>query len=108
VFSVSTGIQYQLTEALSLRCGYLYTQNPTPDENAFYNVAAPAIYEHMIAIGASLRLTCRTSLSIAFLRAFENSIEGFVPPETGVPANTVSVGTSQAINALVAGLQVRF
>jgi long-chain fatty acid transport protein len=108
VFSISTGIQYQLTEAISLRCGYLYTQNPIRDEEAFYNIAAPALYEHIISLGATLRLTCRTSLSIAYLRAFENSIQGFVPPETGIPEGAVSVGTTQAINALVAGLQVRF
>jgi long-chain fatty acid transport protein len=103
VFSVASGLQYQLSEALSLRLGYVYSQNPIRDRDAFFNVASPAIYEHIAAIGATVRVTCRTSLSIAYLRAFENSIEGVVPL-----APELSVGTTQTINALVAGLQVRF
>jgi long-chain fatty acid transport protein len=102
VFAVSTGVQYQLTDALSLRVGYLYNQNPIDDQDAFFNAASPAIYEHIVSTGATLQLTCRTSLSVAYLHAFENSIEGPGPfPGT-------RVGTRLSINALVTGLQVRF
>jgi len=108
VFSLATGVQYQLTRSLSLRLGYVYTENPIRDEDTFFNIASPAIYEHIVSLGASWQLTARTALSIAYLRAFENSIKGFVPPATDVQPGAVSVESAQTINALVAGLQVRF
>ena len=70
VFSVATGVQYQWTEALSLRLGYVYTDNPIPAEFAAINIAAPAIYQHILSMGATLRVTCRTSFSLAYLHAF--------------------------------------
>jgi long-chain fatty acid transport protein len=102
VFAVSTGVQYQLSDALALRAGYLYNQNPIADQDAFFNAASPAIYEHIVSVGATLQVSCRTSLSVAYLHAFENSIEG-----PGLFPGS-RVGTTLAINALVAGLQVRF
>ena len=78
VFSVATGVQYQLTDALSLRCGYTFSENPIPDENTFYNIGSTAIYQHIVSVGASWRITCRTSLVIAYLKAFENSISGAI------------------------------
>jgi long-chain fatty acid transport protein len=102
VFAVSTGVQYQLTNAISLRLGYLYNQNPIDDADSFANSASPAIYQHIISMGATWQLTCRTGLSIAYLRAFENEIQG------PGPAPGTTVGSSVAVNALVAGLQVKF
>jgi long-chain fatty acid transport protein len=104
VFSVATGVQYQLTDALSLRCGYTFSENPIPDENTFFNIGSTAIYQHVVSVGASWRVTCRTSLVIAYLKAFENSISGAIPGS--VPE--VSVTSRQTIDALVAGLQVKF
>ena len=106
VFAVSTGVQYQLTDALSLRLGYLYNQNPIDDADTFANAASPAVYQHIVSLGFTWQLTCRTGLSLAYLRAFENTIEGpgpVVPP--GLPT---TVSSSIAVNALVMGLQVKF
>jgi long-chain fatty acid transport protein len=107
VFSVATGVQYQLTEALSLRCGYVYSENPIPDENTFYNIGSAAIYEHIVSVGASWRITCSTSLVIAYLKAFENSISGSWEAPGGALAGT-SVTARQSIDCLVTGLQVKF
>lgn len=102
VFSVATGVQYQLTDAWSLRAGYVYNDNPIEDADAFFNVASPAIYQHIVSLGASWSITRRTSLVVAYLHAFENSISGPWPvPDTAVT-------TRQSIDCLVAGLQVKF
>jgi len=107
VFSLATGIQYQLTDALSLRVGYCYCDNPIPDENTFFNIASTAIYQHIISVGASWNVTCRTSLVLAYLKAFENSISGPWVNELGAVPGT-SVTARQTIDCLVAGLQVKF
>jgi long-chain fatty acid transport protein len=106
VFSVATGVQYQLTDALSLRAGYVYNENPIADEDAFFNVASPAIYQHIVSLGGSWRITCRTSLVLAYLHAFENSISG--PWVFPVPLPGTAVTTRQSVDCFVAGLQVKF
>jgi long-chain fatty acid transport protein len=106
VFSVATGVQYQLTDTLSLRAGYVYNENPIEDSNAFFNVAAPAIYQHIVSLGASWRISCRSSLVLAYLHAFENSISG--PWVAPVPVPGTAATIRQSIDALVAGLQVKF
>ena len=108
VFSVATGVQYQLTDALSVRCGYTFSENPIPDEDTMYNLGTIAIYKHIVSVGASWRITCRTSLVIAYLKAFENSISGaWEAPGIG-PLPGTSVTARQSIDALVTGLQVKF
>jgi long-chain fatty acid transport protein len=108
VFSVATGVQYQLTDALSARVGYVFSENPIPDENTFYNVGSTAIYQHIVSVGASWRLTGNTSLVIAYLKAFENSISGpWEAPGAG-PLPGTSVTARQTIDCLVTGLQVKF
>ena len=108
VFSVATGVQYQLTEALSLRCGYVFSENPIPDENTFFNIGSAAIYQHIVSVGASWRITNNTSLVLAYLKAFENSISGpWAAPGIGELPGT-SATARQTIDCLVTGLQVAF
>ncbi len=107
VFSVSTGVQYELNDCLTVRAGYFYTQNPISDADTFFNIASSAIYQHIISAGATWHLTDRVGLSIAYLHAFENATAGPWQLPTGPLAGS-SVSTRQTIDALVAGLRVRF
>lgn len=109
VFAVATGVQYQLTDALSLRCGYLFTENPIPEAATFYNIGSTAIYKHMLSVGASWWITPRTSLMVAYVKAFENSISGaWESPLFGGPVPGTSVTARQSVDCLVTGLQVKF
>lgn len=110
VFSVSTGVQYELTDCLTVRAGYFYTQNPIDDENTFFNIGSAAIYQHIASLGATLQLTDRVGVSLAYLHAFENVTAGpwVLPAALGGTIAGSSVSTRQSIDALVAGLRVRF
>jgi len=110
VFSVSTGVQYELTDCLTVRAGYFYTQNPIRAEDTMFNIASSAIYQHIISLGATVHLTERVGLSLAYLHAFENVSEGLVvlPAALGGAIAGSSVSTRQSVDALVAGLRVRF
>ncbi len=55
VFAVATGMQYSLTERLTLRGGYLFNTNPIPAPVTLFNVQAPAITQHTLSVGASYR-----------------------------------------------------
>jgi long-subunit fatty acid transport protein len=109
VFSVVTGMQYQCSDRLSLRMGYMYAENPIDDADTFFNIASSAIYQHILSFGATWQITCRTGLSIAYLRAFDNSISGpWVDPVLGPLPGVTSVKARQSVDALVMGLQVKF
>jgi long-chain fatty acid transport protein len=90
VFAVALGAQYQLTEALSLRLGYSWNENPIPNSQSFVSTPAPVIIENMISAGASWKVTEDFTLSFAYVHAFENSIEGpLVTPAGPVPGTAV-------------------
>ncbi len=107
VFSFGLGAQYQLTEWLSLRSGYLYNQNPVPDELTSFNLASPVIYEHGLYLGASYQVTQAWKVSAAYVHAFENSIEGpIVTPLGPIPGS--SVKSTLSTDSVVMGVSVLF
>jgi long-chain fatty acid transport protein len=107
VFSVAAGAQYQLTDAVSLRMGYTFNPNPIPDRNSVFNVASAPLYEHVLYLGASYKMTEAWTLSVSYFHAFENSITGpFVTPAGAVPGTSVTSKVST--DALTAGLSVQF
>lgn len=108
VIAVATGLQYELTDRLTLRLGYSYNENPIRDSDTFFNLASPAIYEHIASVGGSLWLTDRTKLSFAYLHAFENSISGPINLAGVGPVPGTDIATNVSVDALVAGLEVRF
>jgi long-chain fatty acid transport protein len=109
VFAIATGVQYQCCEAISLRMGYIFNENPIAGEDTYFNVATSVIYQHIIALGATWRVTHSTSFSFAVLHAFENEIEGPIyDAVSGTPLPGTSVRAVQSIDAVVAGLEVRF
>ncbi len=96
--SVALGAQYQLTEAVSLRLGYSFNQNPIPDSESSFNVASPTIVEHVVYVGASYNVSNALKLSLGYAHAFQNSIDGpLVTPLGALPGtsirNTVSADT---------------
>lgn len=108
IFSVALGSQYQATDDLSVRLGYVWNENPIPDDNAFFNVISPNILMHTISCGMSYRFAPNVDLSLAYLHAFENSISGaFNLPGIGALAGT-SVTSKVAADAIIGGLTVKF
>jgi long-chain fatty acid transport protein len=105
--AVALGAQYRLTDALSLRAGYSFNENPISDAQAFFNVAAPTIMEHTLYLGASYDVTDAFSLSLAYAHAFQNSVSGpFVSP-LGPVAGT-SVTSTVAADTFLLGATIRF
>jgi long-chain fatty acid transport protein len=107
VFAVATGLHYELNPRTSARIGYLFNENPIPAQTAFFNIASPPIFQHAIFLGGSRRLTDNIALSLSYLHAFENEIQGpYFTPLGVVPGG--SVGIDQVTNALTMALQVYF
>ncbi len=107
IFAVAAGTQYQATEALALRMGYSWNQNPVPDSQTGPNVASPLVIQHMLSAGASYQLTKSLVLSAAWTHGFKNSITGpVVLPGGSVPGTSLT--SSAYADSFVFGATVLF
>jgi long-chain fatty acid transport protein len=106
VMALALGVQHNVSRRLTVRGGYSYNQNPTKDSEAFYNIATPLIYEHILSTGASLNCSDKLSVNIAYSYYIENSVSGQIELPTGpVPTSTFA---SELDNHIVSfGLTVR-
>jgi long-chain fatty acid transport protein len=108
VVAVATGLQYQLTDCLKVRCGYTFVENPIPNAQEEVNLGTSLIMEHFLSIGASYWIRQCVAIDIAYTHGFENSLSGpFVAPATGPIAGTNITSTVSA-DHLTLGLSVRF
>ncbi len=107
VFVVTAGVQYLMTDRLSLRMGYSYNNDPQNGDVAIFNVAAPVILEHVAYTGLSFHFTQNLIASLAYIHGFENSIEGpYMTPQGPVPGT--SVKNIVSADAFSLGITVRF
>jgi long-chain fatty acid transport protein len=107
VWLVAGGVQLQLTDTISLRAGYSYNQNPIQERLVFFNVFAPAVYQHVFNLGASMQLTQSIVASLTWVHGFDNTVDGpYLSPGGAVPLSRVSL--SQEIDTAVFGLSVLF
>ncbi len=92
VFALSLGAQRRVNDKVYLRAGYTYNQNPIADNESFFNLASPLIYEHMISGGLSYMLNNKLALNVAYSYMFENSRQGpIVLPGVGaVPGSSLT------------------
>jgi hypothetical protein len=103
VFAVAVGAQYQATDRLVLRSGYLYNTNPIRNEATLFNVQAPGIITNTITLGASYDLTENVTFSLTWMHGFRNSVEG---PIIQVPNSSVRLDAQ--LDTLWAGFNVKF
>ena len=89
VMAVAVGAQRHVSDRLTVRGGYSFNQNPTKNSEAFYNVATPLIYQHILSTGASLNCTECLSVNLAYSYYFENTRSGQIQlPSGAVPTST--------------------
>lgn len=107
IFAIALGAQYQMTDALALRAGYSWNENPIPDSQTAANVASPLIIEHILSAGASYQVTDDLTLSLAYSHAFENSVTGpIVLPMGAIPGTSIT--STAAVDMLFVGATVKF
>jgi long-chain fatty acid transport protein len=97
ILVLALGTQFQATDKVALRAGYNYSQNPIPDENSFFNVAAPAVVQHHLAMGLGYELTDGLHVSGAYYKALEGEVSGLMwhPAMGEVPGSNVTSKMSE-------------
>lgn len=108
IFAVALGAQYQMTDALSVRAGYSWSENPIPSSQASANAASPLIIQHSLSAGASYQMTDAFSLSLAYMHSLENSITGPIVHPTFGPIPGSSITNTAAVDSLMIGATVKF
>lgn len=82
---VKIGLEAAATEALTLRCGYNHGAQPIPASETLFNMLAPGIVENHATVGATWKLPVGGEVTLAYMHAFEKTVEGegSIPP--GMP-----------------------
>lgn len=108
IVSLHAGAQYYASQRLTLRIGYEFNPSPIGEDEAFFNVGAPLIVEHIVGIGLSYRLTEHEIVSLAYLHGFQNESSGPIQaPGIGTIPGT-SVTSVVSADALGAGLTIQY
>jgi long-chain fatty acid transport protein len=84
VFAAAVGAQYQVTDKLASRFGYVYNDNPIPETLTLLNTQGPAITQHTLTFGFGYRYNEWLELSGGYAKGFHNSISGPVAQRTGI------------------------
>jgi len=103
VFAVAIGGQYQATDRLTIRAGYLYNTNPIRSVTTLFNIQAPGIIQNTLSLGASYQVTENVTASLAWMHGFRNDIQG---PILQVPGSTVRLDTQ--LDTLWLGVNIKF
>ena len=82
VTAVKIGASYAYSEQLTLRAGYNHTTQPIRSSDTFFNILAPGVVQDHLTLGATWTLPNKGELSISYMHAFENAVDGAnsIPP----------------------------
>ncbi len=103
IMAVAAGGQYQLTDRLTLRGGYLFNQNPIHEINTVFNVQAPGFIQHTLSLGASLRMSDNILFTVGWVHGFRNTIEG---PIGQIPGSSARMDAQT--DSILAGLTIQY
>ncbi len=70
------GTQWKALDDLTLRAGYSYNTIFTKTTQMFFNTLAPATPQHHLAFGGSYDITPAWSVSLGYVHAFSNALQG--------------------------------
>lgn len=87
VDSGAVGAEWRYSPSLTLRSGYHYSTNPIRARSVTVNILAPIMMRHHASVGANYAFTKNSSLDLAFVYAFKNSMTGqeWIPQRAGLP-----------------------
>lgn len=77
---VKVGVEYGLTERLTLRAGYNHSDNPIRPADVTFNILAPGVIQDHATLGLTFGVTPGAEISLAYMHGFENSVSGPTSP----------------------------
>jgi long-chain fatty acid transport protein len=75
VWVYKLGVNYAYNNNWTFRAGYNYAEVPYEDDQALFNVLAPAVVEHHVTAGFTRSLTPDSEITLTYMHAFRNDVE---------------------------------
>ena len=100
------GVAYDLNEDWTVRAGYNHSSQPIPTSQTLFNVLAPAVIENHVTLGATVKTSKTTDVSLAYVHAFKKTVNG----SNSIPANFGggNADLTMSQNSVSADFGVRF
>ncbi len=70
------GVEYQYSQALTLRGGVNITDNPIGGRDVTFNIIAPGVVKNHVTAGFTYDLGGGSEITMAYMHAFRNSVTG--------------------------------
>lgn len=87
----NTGVRYSVDPTLDVLLGYLYEDNPVPDDT--FEPSVPASEKHMLSLGAAKRFgRVKTAITYLYGKYKDRNKDNSVGLETGVTATKIANG----------------
>jgi long-chain fatty acid transport protein len=105
ILVVAVGGDYWLSDAFGVRAGYNFSENPISEEQAFFNIPAPAIMQHHFSAGFGWKFSSNMEFSLAYYHVLESDVSGPFYGATGpIPGSQVTSSMSE--NSVIIGFSV--
>ena len=70
------GVEYKMSNALTVRAGYNHGDNPIRSEDVTFNILAPGVITDHITLGATYAVTPASEVTVAYMHAMEKKVSG--------------------------------
>ncbi len=76
------GISQVISPMLTVRAGYSHNTQPIPASQTMFNILAPGVVQDHLTLGATWNVSKQNEVTVAYMHAFENSVNGSgsIPP----------------------------
>jgi len=89
------GVSWNMSKTVTLRGGYSYNTSPIPASETLFNVLAPATVQEHLTLGATWAMSTTSELTVAYMYAFENTINGSNSIPAAFGSGEADIGMSQ-------------
>ncbi len=73
---VKLGVQWQASDAMTVRAGYSQGDNPIRAQDVSFNILAPGVIEKHVTLGVTMKLDAKSEVSGSYMHALSNSVTG--------------------------------
>jgi long-chain fatty acid transport protein len=82
VTTTKLGASYAYSDALTVRAGYNHSTQPIRSSDTLFNILAPGVIQDHVTLGATWVLANKSEVSLSYIHAFEENVNGSgsIPP----------------------------
>ena len=95
VDAIKAGVEWKMSNDLTLRAGYSYNTQPVNSRDVMINILAPAVIKHHITGGFLYKWSDNIDLEFAAMYAPREHVTGAELPGFGNPAHTIDISMEQ-------------